>query len=66
MLLIIITSMWNVRARLVLFDLVRVVERVHVFVLQFYPIIPHRCPQYLRCGNIMLTSYKRLSFGAGG
>ena len=33
MLLIIITSMWNVRARFALFDLLRVVEGVHVFVL---------------------------------
>ena len=66
MLFIIITSMWNVRARFVLFDLLRVVERVHAFVLQFYPIIPHRCPQYLRYRNIILSSYTKISFGAGG
>ena len=44
--------MWNMRARLAFFDLLRVIERVHVFVLQFYPIILRRCPQYLRYGKI--------------
>ena len=66
MLFIIIKPMWNVRARFVLFDLLRVVERVHAFVLQFYPIIPHRWPQYLRYRNIMLSSYTKIGFGAGG
>ena len=58
--------MWNVGARFALFDLLRVIERVHVFVLQFYPIILRRCPQYLRYGKIMPRSYTKLIFGAEG